>query len=361
MASSINSDPTYPSAPLGAVDSMERLRRAPDRFMDTGTRAGLAEYMRCMLAPVMWRAFQREAGATVTLTLHPDGSLEAQHDAAPHSPAQMQAMLQSPTPGPRSLCLNNALSDPLVWESRDQGRVLRQTYAQGQPLGPVEEVAYTDRRGERLLCRPDPALWRAPRLKLDRQRRWFQLQAALHPGLRLRVRDVEQGEETTYCAPRGLEDLAAKLLGQPTDGLPSLWLCLEGDQRPVRLQAHLVLCAPRGAQHSAMHGDLTPEGGLHLRGVLRGLRGALEHMAPALGLTLASPLSLAALSREVALVVALSCPREPQYGRHHLRRPEPHDAAREEAWARRAERALVAQLADHHDLARRLLARVAGA
>lgn len=350
----------YEDIEIQVLEGLDAVRHRPGMFLgELHTQEGITRYLQMALGIMLAQAHGSGADS-LTLTQHPDGSLELEHKGLPHEQAQMQGLLL--TLGMAwgdSLAVVNAMSAPLVWEARAQGRLLRQTWAQGEALGPPEQVAHTDRQGERLLFRPDPALWSPPRLKLHKLARDLQLQAALHPGLRLLVRDVEAGEERSYHSPRGVDDLMDHLLqGQATAGQPSLGLCVqskEGDP-PWRLELRLVLLPEhaRGLQYSACGGQPTPEGGPHLRGVLRGLQAALAQMAEGLGVSLERPLSLGALSRGLAVVVLLQGGhgRQNHSPLHHLLLP-PEEAR----FAQATQRALLPRLADDPALATLLLQR----
>lgn len=355
-----HTDDTYTIDSIEVLSNMEVIRRRPGMFLgNVQTRDGLTLYLQFALGFLLAQAHSSGAD-TLTLTQHPDGSLELEHNGSPHQIALMQELLLTLGMGwSDSLAVVNAMSAPLVWEARAQGRVMRQTWAQGEPLGPPEQVAHTDRQGERLLCRPDPALWSPPRLKLQTLARDFQLQAALHPGLRLVVRDVEAGEEHSYHCPRGIDDLTDHLLqGQATSSLASLGFCAKHQEGhlPWQLEARLVVLpeAARGLQYSACCGQLTPEGGVHLRGVLRGLKTALTKMAQGLAVPLERPLSLGALSRGLAVVVLV----QNQDGlQNHSRFQSLLADPLEDTFTQIVERALLPRLADDPALAKHLLQR----
>ena len=58
----------------------------------------------------------------------------------------------------------NALSKRLELEIRRDGKVYRQDYERGVPIGPLKEDGTTTRRGTRILFWPDPEIFETTRI-----------------------------------------------------------------------------------------------------------------------------------------------------------------------------------------------------
>jgi DNA gyrase subunit B len=83
----------------------------------------------------------------------------------------------------------NALSEILHVEVRQNGKVYKQTYKQGNPQGPLAEVGVTDKRGTQTTFKPDPEIFETVEFSIDILANRLRELAFLNSGIRIILND----------------------------------------------------------------------------------------------------------------------------------------------------------------------------
>ncbi|MCM2278008.1 MAG: DNA topoisomerase (ATP-hydrolyzing) subunit B [Oligoflexia bacterium] len=100
----------------------------------------------------------------------------------------------------------NALSESLHVEVRQNGKVYKQSYKRGVPVGPLKEVGVTDKRGTISTFKPDPEIFEVVEFSADTLANRLRELAFLNSGLRITLTDERQEPAKTqdYCYDGGL-------------------------------------------------------------------------------------------------------------------------------------------------------------
>ncbi len=109
----------------------------------------------------------------------------------------------------------NALSRMLEIEVRRGGKIYAMTFAQGEKTSELHEIGQAAKRETGTLVRfwPEPRYFDTPRISHSRLVHLLRAKAVLCPGLRIRLRDEEKGEEETWCYENGLAQYLASQVG----------------------------------------------------------------------------------------------------------------------------------------------------
>ncbi len=98
----------------------------------------------------------------------------------------------------------NALSEHLVVEVYRDGKVYRQEYSRGEPLTPVEVVGETDKRGTKVIFKPDPTIFSTTEFDPDDIKMRLRELAFLNPGLTIEFEDEIRGDRSVFKYEGGL-------------------------------------------------------------------------------------------------------------------------------------------------------------
>src|SRR5690606_37797772 len=120
----------------------------------------------------------------------------------------------------------NALSEELEIETRAQGRLYRQCYRRGIPLGPLEDAGPSARTGTRLRFRPDPTIFSRTELDASLVRERLHELAYLNP-----ARTVHFGAEG-FRERLGLPGWIASLARARGPGREHRILTVRSEERP---------------------------------------------------------------------------------------------------------------------------------
>jgi DNA gyrase subunit B len=167
----------------------------------------------------------------------------------------------------------NALSQRLLAEVRRGGRLWRQEYSRGRPIGPIEDAGPCETTGTTITFWPDSAIFGpAPSFEAERLGRFLRSAAGLNRGLTIRFTDdrpLSQRAET-YHSPEGLADL----LRDMTSGLTPTHLSvitLREQGETWALEAALRWCQSNEVQvRSYVNDNHTSQGGPHEVGLAEG-------------------------------------------------------------------------------------------
>jgi DNA gyrase subunit B len=102
------------------------------------------------------------------------------------------------------LSVVNALASELVAESRRDGRRYRQRYAQGRPLGPVEDVGPAEDTGFEVTFRPDPLIFETTVFDFETLANRLREMAFLNAGLELSLVDEKSGATARFLYTGGV-------------------------------------------------------------------------------------------------------------------------------------------------------------
>ena len=83
----------------------------------------------------------------------------------------------------------NALSDSMEVEVYRNGKVYKQSYSKGKPLGPVKEFGTTDQRGTKVTFHPDADIFSVTTYSFDILSNRLRELAFLNAGTHIRIAD----------------------------------------------------------------------------------------------------------------------------------------------------------------------------
>jgi len=98
----------------------------------------------------------------------------------------------------------NALSVSLTLEVRRDGRVWRQSYARGNPTGPLESVADTEETGTTLTFTPDPEIFQSVDFSFDVLSNRLRELSFLNAGVRVQITDERADKNHDFCYEGGI-------------------------------------------------------------------------------------------------------------------------------------------------------------
>ncbi|QEW19239.1 DNA topoisomerase 4 subunit B [Marinibacterium anthonyi] len=114
----------------------------------------------------------------------------------------------------------NALSDSLIVQVARNKELFEQRFSRGKPLGPVEKIGTTNRRGTITTFHPDEEIFGHHRFKPARLFKSIRSKAYLFSGVEIRwksaIDDGETPQEATFHFPGGLADYLCETLGKST-------------------------------------------------------------------------------------------------------------------------------------------------
>lgn len=173
----------------------------------------------------------------------------------------------------------NALSRSLEVEVRRGGKIFAMSFAQGDKTSELREIGQSAKRETGTLIRfwPEARYFDTPRISHARLAHLLRAKAVLCPGLSIRLRDEETGEEQTWCYENGLAQYLGSQIGD-AECVPDEPFCgsLEGHRDTADWA---ILWVPEGAAsvaESYVNLIPTPQGGTHVNGLRTGLTEALR-------------------------------------------------------------------------------------
>ncbi|MFN8614448.1 MAG: DNA topoisomerase (ATP-hydrolyzing) subunit B [Vampirovibrionales bacterium] len=173
----------------------------------------------------------------------------------------------------------NALSEKFTVEVSREGHVHRQTYAQGEPLGPVSVVGDTQKNGTTTHFWPDASIFETTVMDPDVIGNRLQEMAFLNKGLKIIFLDKKSQSEQVFCYEGGIGSYVQYLNESKTPISNELFYCDEqrdGVNVEVSLQytdsySETVLCFANNIN--------TSHGGTHLTGFRNALTRILNEYA----------------------------------------------------------------------------------
>ena len=122
------------------------------------------------------------------------------------------------------LAVVNALSESLIVEVRQNGKLYRQEYRRGKPQAPLTEVGTSDESGTTMTFVPDPTIFESVVWVFNDIKVRIKELAFLNQGLKITLEDRREGKERveTFCYDGGIRDFVAQLnegkFNEPKDG-----------------------------------------------------------------------------------------------------------------------------------------------
>ncbi len=185
----------------------------------------------------------------------------------------------------------NALSTKLVAEVYQKGKIFRQEYSKGCPLGDVEVVGDTDRTGTTITFKPDDTIFYVTEYKYETLSTRLRELSYLNKGIRLSLTDnrdinpeTKEPRHEVFYSEFGLREFVEyidnsreKLIENTID------INTEKNGIPIEVALHYNTSFTEKV-FSYVNNINTKEGGTHLAGFRRGLTQTLKNYAETTGM-----------------------------------------------------------------------------
>ena len=208
----------------------------------------------------------------------------------------------------------NALSEWLIAEVWQRGKVHRQRYARGVPQTELEVVGATAEHGTIIQFKPDPQVFETTEFRFELISHRLRELAFLNRGLRIEVADDRTGESDSYLFEGGVVQFVA-FLNEGRTPLHPEPIYLEGSRDGVSVQ--IALQYNDGYQETVFtyaNNIKTTEGGTHLVGFRAALTSTINAYAARNDLLKTAKFAIAGEDTREGLtaVVSVNVP-EPQF------------------------------------------------
>jgi DNA gyrase subunit B len=180
----------------------------------------------------------------------------------------------------------NALSEWLVAEVHRDGKVHRQRFERGNPLGPVEVVGTTDETGSIISFLPDKEIFEETEFSADTLQQRLRETAFLTKALRIRLTDERvDGKQVEFHYEGGIRDFVA-YTNESKDAIHKHIVYFEGETEDVGY-VEVAMQWNSSYQESVFsfaNNINTHEGGTHMQGFRTALTSAINKYARDKGL-----------------------------------------------------------------------------
>jgi DNA gyrase subunit B len=179
----------------------------------------------------------------------------------------------------------NALSESLVAEVKRDGKVYRQEYSRGDPLGDVEVIGKTSETGTTVTFTPDPDVFEETEFDEKVLMQRLREMAFLTKGLRICFTDERaDGEQAEFFYEGGIRDFVA-YINEAKDAVHRRIIYFEGDTEQGRVEVAMQWNTSYVEDVFSFANNInTHEGGTHLSGFKGALTGTLNKYAREKGL-----------------------------------------------------------------------------
>ena len=188
----------------------------------------------------------------------------------------------------------NALSKVMVAEVYRDGKIWKQEYSKGPPLGPVEQIGETDKSGTRITFLPDDTIFtQTTEYSFEILSSRLRELAFLNKGVKLSIRDKRELEENgnggtfryeEYYSEEGLKEFV-EFLDATRESLIETTIYIEANKNEVPVEVAMQYNTSFSENiHSYVNNINTIEGGTHLTGFRRALTRTLKKYADESGL-----------------------------------------------------------------------------
>ncbi|MGH7162710.1 MAG: DNA gyrase subunit B, partial [Planctomycetota bacterium] len=175
----------------------------------------------------------------------------------------------------------NALAERLVVDVYRDGYVYRQSFARGEPVGELKKLGKNDRRGTRVLFKPDSTIFPDTVFHYDTLAKRLRELAFLNRGLKVTIRD-ERGpapKEETFRYDGGISEFVREL-NRGREPLHPDVVRFEGEQDGVALDIAIQYTTSYDERIFTYVNNInTREGGTHLVGFKTALTRSLNNYA----------------------------------------------------------------------------------
>ena len=179
----------------------------------------------------------------------------------------------------------NALSESLVAEVMRDGKVHRQEYSRGEPLGDLEVIGKTSETGTTVTFTPDPNVFEETEFDEKVLKQRLREMAFLTKGLRICFTDERaDGEQAEFFYENGIRDFVA-YVNEAKDAVHRRIIYFEGDTEEGRVEVAMQWNTSYVEDVFSFANNInTHEGGTHLSGFKGALTGTLNKYARDKGL-----------------------------------------------------------------------------
>lgn len=184
----------------------------------------------------------------------------------------------------------NALSSDLKAEVHRDGKIYRQEYQKGKPLGPIEEVGTTDINGTWVTFKPDTSIFNQTEYKYSILASRLRELAFLNAGLEIVLTDKrEKDEEGNFKSERFFSENGLIEFVEFIDGnrekLIDIPISISTEKNDIPVDIAIVYNTSFNENiYSYVNNINTIEGGTHLTGFRRGLTRTLKNWAEKSGM-----------------------------------------------------------------------------
>jgi len=105
----------------------------------------------------------------------------------------------------------NALSTLLIVEIRRNGRIHRQSYQQGVPDAPLEDIGETEETGTKVTFHPDPVIFPVTEFSFDVLSKRLRELSFLNAGVRIQIHDANTDKSHDFCYEGGINSFVEHL------------------------------------------------------------------------------------------------------------------------------------------------------
>ncbi len=209
------------------------------------------------------------------------------------------------------ISVTNALSEKLVVEVRREGKVHRQEYAYGKPVGGVEVVGDAGETGTAVTFTPDKQIFETTVFDADTILTRLRELSYLNKGIEIYFKDERSGKEENCKSDKGLVEFV-EYLNKSKKGLHSpIHFIKEKDDNIIEVA--LQYCESYSESvFSFVNNINTHEGGTHLSGFKTGLTRTLNKYAVKFGLLEDNRFSSEDMREGLTAVISLKL-HDPQF------------------------------------------------
>ena len=200
----------------------------------------------------------------------------------------------------------NALSTRLVATIYQAPNVFRQEYANGAPLGQIEQVGTTDRNGTTIHFLPDSAIMETLDYEFNTLAQRFREVAYLCPALRIEFRDERTARELTFYFESGIRAFVHQMNRRKTV-INNEEIFFAGEANSLQLEAALQYTQSYDERIFAFANTINNvDGGTHLTGFRSALTRTLNDYARKQNLNKEKDLSLTGDDVRTGLTAVIS-------------------------------------------------------
>ena len=176
----------------------------------------------------------------------------------------------------------NALSKRLELEIRRDGKIFHQTYAAGDPLGPLAIVGETKKRGTKITFTPDDAIFESTEYSFDILSQRLRELSFLNAGVKITINDErEEGKEHIFHYEGGIISFV-EYLNKNRSSLHPKPIYFKGEKGGVEMEVALQYNDSYDEKVFSFANNInTHEGGTHLVGFRAALTRTMNTYATA--------------------------------------------------------------------------------